>query len=176
LAVVAYPDLQGGDQSWIESARMEHDPQATRLRVHFTLVFPFDGEPASVIDEIGALGRTTSQIAFEISSARVVPDTLTPQIHVFLVPGQGAAEILALHEKLYNSNLPAQKRRGIPYIPHLTVAALSTVQSAEAVAQTLARDGVGCRTVRGVISAIDLADLAAHAVETIATFGLQGRS
>jgi 2'-5' RNA ligase len=163
LAVVAYPNLQSADRNWIESVRMQHDPQATRLRVHFTLVFPFDGQPAAVIEEIAAVARTTSQIAFEISSARVVSDVLTSQIHVFLVPSQGAAEILTLHERLYSNSLRAHERHDIPYIPHLTVAAHSTVQSAECAAQKLRLGGPNRRVVRGMVPGIELVDLAAQA-------------
>jgi len=174
--VVAYPNLQIEDRNWIESIRVQHDPQATKLRVHFTLVFPFDGEPLAAIEEIAVAARTTSQIDFEISSARVVPDVVTSKTHVFLVPSQGAAEIHALQERLYSKSLQAHKRRDIPYVPHLTVAVHSTAQSAEAVAETLRLDGADRRVVRGVVSAIDLVALSAEVVETMATFDLAKES
>jgi len=171
--VVAYPNLQSTDRDWIESVRKEHDPQGTRLGVHFTLVFPFDGELGAVVEEMVAVARMTRQIAFEISSARVVPDTLTSQTHVFLVPTQGAAEICALHERLYSTSLRAFKRPDIPYVPHLTVASHSSVQSAEALAQALRLNGAYRRVVRGLVSAIDLVDLSAHVVETMAKVDLE---
>jgi hypothetical protein len=40
LPVVAYPELGDTERAWIESIRSRHDPQANRLGVHFTLVFP----------------------------------------------------------------------------------------------------------------------------------------
>ena len=40
VAVVAYPTLADHDRVWIEYVRQAHDPQAVRIAVHFTLVFP----------------------------------------------------------------------------------------------------------------------------------------
>jgi 2'-5' RNA ligase len=155
---------------------MQHDPQATRLNVHFTLVFPFEGESVAVTEHIAAVARTTSQIPFEITPVRVVRDAVSSQTYVFLVPDQGAAEILALHERLYDKNLRAHKRHDISYVPHLTVAATLTLASAEAIAQTLQLHGANRRVVRGVVSRMELVDVAAHPVETVVRFDLQGKS
>jgi len=45
LAIVAFPSVDEVDRQWIESFRSQHDPQASRLGVHFTLVFPFMAVP-----------------------------------------------------------------------------------------------------------------------------------
>ncbi len=41
FAVVAYPRLDEGDRRRIESFRARHDPHATLVAAHVTLVFPF---------------------------------------------------------------------------------------------------------------------------------------
>jgi hypothetical protein len=46
LAIVAYPNIDDSDRQRLESFRALHDPQAARIGVHFTLVFPFDAVPA----------------------------------------------------------------------------------------------------------------------------------
>ncbi len=173
LAVVAYPNLRSTDRNWIESIRIKHDPQATRLGVHFTLVFPFDGEPAELIEEIAAATRTTSQIPFESNSVQVVSNVSSSEAHVFLVPSQGAAEILGLYERLHGNILRSRRLLGIPYVPHLTIAAHSSLDSAEALAQTLRLAIAERPAVRGVVSSIELVDLSAQKVETVAKFHLK---
>ena len=44
LAVVAYPTLSDDDRLWIEGVRARHDPLASRIAAHFTLVFPTEAE------------------------------------------------------------------------------------------------------------------------------------
>jgi 2'-5' RNA ligase len=174
LAVVSYPDLRPADRRWIDAIRFENDPQARRLGVHFTLVFPFEGEPTPLAEEIDQAVRGTRQIAFEIGEVRVVPDMVTSQSHVFLVPNQGYQEISAFHERLYKSkSLCAHNRRDIPYIPHLTVAAHPTVPSAESCAQTFRLQMADQNVVRGTLSTMDLVDLSSQVVRTVARFRLE---
>jgi hypothetical protein len=101
LAIVTYPKLSGSDRQWVESVRTRHDPQASRIDVHFTLVFPFDGTRGCV-SEIASVAWSTSAISFIADHIEVVPDAMGHGHHIFLVPGKGSAQISALHDRLYS--------------------------------------------------------------------------
>ena len=55
LAVVAYPSVDETDRQWIESFRAPHDPQHSRIDVHFTLIFPVEISPSDLEPELGRL-------------------------------------------------------------------------------------------------------------------------
>ena len=52
IAVVAYPTVDQQTLDWIESIRVRHDPQASRIPPHFTPVFPVDVSPGDIKGEI----------------------------------------------------------------------------------------------------------------------------
>ncbi|MPZ15785.1 MAG: hypothetical protein GEU73_15410 [Chloroflexi bacterium] len=166
LAVVAYPNLDEPDRHWIESFRTQHDPQATRIAVHFTLVFPVDAVPRELEPEIVAVAQSTRPISFALRRTKVVRDVLEGGSHVFLVPDVGGDEIAALHDRLYAGALRPHLRSDIPFVPHLTIAAAPDSQSAEKVAYDL---DVGSRIVRGTVSSIDLVNVAEQRVRSITT-------
>jgi len=120
LAVVAYPDLDDGDRQWIESFRAKHDPQAPRIDVHFTLVFPVEAVPTDLDPEVAVVARSTRPIPFAIRDIKVVRDALGILSHVFLVPDEGGARITTLHDRLYGGTLRAHLRSDIPFVPHIT--------------------------------------------------------
>ena len=66
-SAVSYPKLSQIQNRWIESVRLQHDPQARRLNVHFTLVFPFNGEPTPLAKELEQAAMGTCQIVFAIT-------------------------------------------------------------------------------------------------------------
>jgi 2'-5' RNA ligase len=168
LAVVAYPELDEEDRARIEAFRRKHDPQAARLGVHFTLVFPIEAVPGNLEAEIMAVARSTPVISFAIRRAEIVPDALGTGSHVFLVPESGATEIAALHDRLYAGVLRPHQRPNIPYIPHMTVAAAAD----HALAEIRARELDATRDIRGVVSSLDLLDVSGASVTSIASYDL----
>ena len=66
LAVVAYPHVAQDDGAWIESTRARHDPQASRIKAHFTLVFPAE-LPREVL---------VAQVRSALASFRPIPFVL----------------------------------------------------------------------------------------------------
>ena len=101
LAIVAYPTLDEVDRQWIESFRTKHDPHASRLGVHFTLVFPVDAVPGELEPDLELAARTIQPIAFELWSTHVVRDLVGSDALIFLVPSVGGPQIEALHDRLY---------------------------------------------------------------------------
>ena len=109
LAIVAYPSLDDVDRQWIESFRIKHDPQASRLGVHFTLVFPVEAVPSKLEPEIAVVAQSTQPISFAIRGTKVVRDALGNGSHIFLVPDEGGAQIATLHGRLYAGALRAYR-------------------------------------------------------------------
>ena len=171
LAVVAYPNLDDIDRQWIESFRTMHDPQASRLGAHFTLVFPAEGAPNELGPEIAAVARSTEAISFAIRRADVVRDALGSGSHIFLVPDEGAAQIATLHHRLYAGALRHRLRADIPFVPHMTVGTAPDPESAERLAKEL---NVRTRIVRGTVVQIDLVDVGPPRVQSIKTYTLGG--
>lgn len=171
LAIVAYPELDAADRDWIEAFRSRHDPQAPRIAVHFTLVFPADESPAAVTAEASAIARSTGAIPFTIRAVAVVPDIAGNGGHVFLVPDEGRDEITKLHDRLYDGVMQPHLRADIPFTPHLTVAAGADLAWCESVARGLDLDP---RTVRGTLRRIDLVNVDQPRVRSIASFALGG--
>lgn len=167
LAIVAYPKLDESDRQWIEAFRAKHDPQAARLAVHFTLVFPVDAAASDLEPEVEEVSQLTQPIAFAIRCIKVVRDALGSGTHIFLVPEDGGAQITKLHDRLYAGRLRAHLRTDIPFVPHMTVGAAPDSQSAERLASELA---VRSRIVRGTISNLDLVDVDGPSVSTVATY------
>jgi 2'-5' RNA ligase len=171
LAVVAFPSLEDRDRQWIESFRTQHDPQASRIDVHFTLVFPVDTSEVDLASEIAVAAQSTPPIAFVARRAEVVSEAFGHGSHVFLVADEGGAHISALHDRLYAGVLRVHLRPDIPFVPHMTVAATSDSTSAVRLADEL---NSRARPVRGVVKALELVDVGAARVRSIATYTLAG--
>ena len=166
LAIVAYPDLDEEDRKWIEGVRRIHDPQAERLEVHFTLVFPYDAAASDLEPEVHEVARRTQPIRFAIRHVKAVPDKLGPATHVFLVPEDGAREIEKLHDQLYAGQLRVHLRSDIPFIPHMTIGTCQDLETAARLASELRGRP---RVVRGTISNLQLIDVERVPVRTIST-------
>jgi 2'-5' RNA ligase len=169
LAVVAYPNLDEEDRQWIEGVRRIHDPQADRIGVHFTLVFPCDAAASNLEPEVQNIARRTQSIRFAIRHAKAIQDKLSPATHVVLVPGDGAPEIERLHDQLYAGRLRVHLRPDIPFIPHMTVATVRDSETAERLASEF---GSRPRVVRGTISRLHLIDVENASIRTVRTYSL----
>lgn len=165
LAIVAYPALDAIDRQRIEAFRAAHDPQAARIGVHFTLVFPFEGEPDEPASDMTLVAASSEPIAFAIDRTEVVRDPFGNGCHVFLVPGEGADRISGLHDCLYAGALRRHLRADIPFVPHLTVATTPDIHAAERLAASL---DVRARTIRGAVTAVDLVDVGLPHVRSMA--------
>jgi 2'-5' RNA ligase len=169
LAIVAYPELDDGDRLWIEGIRDLHDPQAARIPVHFTLVFPLDGLASDLDSDLRAVVRAEQPIPFAIRHAIAVPDTFSRLVHVFLVPDRGRTQIAELHDRLYAGRLRLHLRGDITYVPHMTVGATSDVAAAGRLASACDERA---RAVRGRIANLHLVDVGAARVRTITSHWL----
>ena len=170
VAIVAYPRLAREDRQSIESFRRRHDPQASRIALHFTLVFPVEAVPDELARETKVVASSTEPIPFAIRRTAVVPDDLVAnRSNIFLVPEEGSTQIATLHDRLYAGALRPHLRSDIPFLPHITVGAAQDARAAEGWAEAL---HVRSRTLVGTVAEIDLIDLSEHRVRTIARYAL----
>lgn len=165
IAVVGYPALSEEHHQWIESVRRRHDPQAGLIRAHFTMVFPCHADPDDALASLSAAGSSCIPIPFTIRRAEAVRNAVGAAASVFLIPDDRAcAHITTLHDRLYQGVLKRHLRQDIPYLPHITVAASSSLERCQALAGELSDRSVN---ISGTIDAIDLLDLDATPVRTL---------
>lgn len=168
IAVVSYPVFDTAAIAWIESIRAQHDPQASRIPPHFTLVFPVDA-PADMSGEIARVSARHAPIAFVIRSAIAMPDVVHGGAHVFVVPDEGRHQIEHLHDELYAGVLRSFRREDIAFVPHITIAAHGDVRWCETYAERL--NGT-LQPMRGVIESVTLIEVTASRIESLARFEL----
>jgi len=162
LAVVSYPLLDAADRARIDAIRAERDPRAAMIAPHFTLVFPVEARTAEVLAAVEATARSHGSFAFELRSVLAVRDTPGPGGHVFLVPENGRAELVALHAHLHGGSL---RRADLPFLPHVTVGADPDFGRCEAIAGRLNGDW---RTIAGRVESLTIVEIVGTVVTPIA--------
>lgn len=172
IAVVGYPVLSEADHRWIESVRQRHDPQAGRIRAHVTMVFPCHAALDDAHAAVNAACSSCVPIPFTIRGAEAVGNAIGGGASVFLIPDDRAcARITTLHDRLYQGVLKNHLRRDIPFLPHITVAADSSLERCQALARELSER---CRSISGTVDAIDLLDVGPTPLATLHRFLLAG--
>jgi len=134
---VAFPAFADADRARISAIRERFDRLATKILPHVTLVFATE-----VLDASGLarhIAATVRPAAFEcvFRATRVELDPFNGEYCVFLVPAEGAREIVALHDALYTGPLASELRKDLPYHPHVTIARCATEAEARSVADSI---------------------------------------
>jgi 2'-5' RNA ligase len=165
--VEAAPD----DLAWIEDLRRDHDPHCGLVTAHVTLVFGFASPSLAVaVAHAREVARRFAPIDYRLTSVRAVRDLAGEGSHVFLVPGPGAAELVALHDALYGGPLAEQLRADIPFIPHVTAGHFQSYEAAEALALELS----GMVDVSARLGRLDIAEFYGGPVVLLETVSLAG--
>jgi 2'-5' RNA ligase len=165
LAVVAFLALTEEDGRGIEAIRREHDPNATRIAAHFTLVFP-TGEirRRKLTALVDAAAGATAPLA--VSLKRILVHQEGADAYVYLVPEQGYDALVALHARLNPG------AGGSTFTPHVTIARLGDRKSARGLATALAAQHVAAN---GRIEALAIVEVpAAGPVRTLHEAPLRG--
>ena len=87
-----------------------------------------------------------------------------------LVPEEGAREIEALHDRLYDGILRPHLRADIPFEPHITVGASDSLERCQDIAE---RISAACPCVVGRLETVELVEIANGALRTAARFALR---
>ena len=95
LAVVAYPMLSADDCQWIEAIRARHDPLASRIAAHVTLVFPTETAGETLVGHVRSALQCSESIRVTLRHAAVTADAIRGGYDVFLLAEEGSRELLA---------------------------------------------------------------------------------
>lgn len=133
-AAVAYVRSPVG--SFVEELRREMHPSHTHADAHITILPPraLSGSETQALEQLHKLCQTLS--AFEVTMGDVetfVPVTPT----VFLRVARGAYRLRELHDKLNQDAL--YFKEPWPYMPHLTIAKMDTIDEARRVLEIARR-------------------------------------
>lgn len=165
LLILAYPYLPERDLRWIEDIRAAHDPLYEVVRAHVTLVFHLRSVSAEhLIEHAQMITRSVQPFEVVFRCASVVKDPFSDQTHVFLVPDEGNAALIKLHDRLYTGQLAAELRLDVPYIPHITVGGSTDPLACKALADELNRQEF---RLAGAVAEVVVVRYEASKVETI---------
>ena len=116
FAVAWFPSFRGLEA--IEAFRAKHDPMASLIPAHLSLVFPFGTalKRLQVETHVRRVASAWPPIPVAFRSVRTEANEF-----VFLMANRGAASITALHDKLYTRSLRFHLRPEFPYAPHITI-------------------------------------------------------
>lgn len=168
-AVVAFPMFEVVDRQWIESIRARHDPEAKRIGAHFTLIFPAILPLRDTEAHVARIAQSTEPFRFVLRRAAVVPDHVGTSGHIFLLPEDGRDALAGLHDRLNQGMPQPQRKRGVSFTPHVTVAAGKTLEPLHALAGDLNAKGLN---IRGSVSAIALVDVTMAEIRQVAQYAL----
>ncbi len=143
LYTVAYLDVSTSDSALIDAFRNEHDPHATVVDPHFTIVFGCKAVAEAAYNaHIASVAESTKQIRFHCRYAMLGADDIDETAYVFLVPDEGNSSISLLHDRLYTGPLAEHLRLEFPFIPHITVASTKDWKRAKSLCDLLNREEV----------------------------------
>lgn len=122
--IMIFPEFNNMDI--IDEIRDKYDPLAKLVRPHITIVFPFEMDIAN--DELCMIieNRFRDFKSFEIEMKGFSKCEDRFGNYLFLNMIKGAETIIQLHDLLYSNEFSAFDL-GMPFIPHMTVGKLKTV-------------------------------------------------
>ena len=117
----------------VEAFRAAHDPLASALPAHVTLVFPFESTLSAlqVAAHVKRVVARWPQLPVRLERAEVL---LGQWVNLRLT--QGRAAVVELHDRLYRGVLAPFLRDDIAYDPHLTLGRTADAADSAALAET----------------------------------------
>lgn len=115
-AIVMFPAGEG--LAAMESIRRRHDPQASLIGAHVTLVFPFQSKLS-----VSALRAHLAECLRGVTPFHARFDNVTAADgeYVFLEPTRGGKQMVALHGRLHTGVLKEHLSAVHQYLPHVTL-------------------------------------------------------
>ena len=112
-AVVHYPRLHSPE---LDEFRREHDPFASSIPEHITLMFPVPSPPHAVARHARAVAGTFPPFDLHIVGLRKTWDHW-----LYLSMREGRERIIRLHDRLYTGPLAEYRRQDLPFDPHIGI-------------------------------------------------------
>ncbi len=171
LLLVAYPDLNADDYTWIQDIRRTHDSNYSLISPHFTVVFPtHTTDPARFIEHVTTCTQQCASFSFAIRCAMIVKDSYNPMTHLFLVPDEGYSTLVKLHDELYRGVLEPGLNLDVAYIPHLTIGDHLHAHALKPVADAINHQN---RCIFGRVRKLDILAYEHDRVKTLHTISLR---
>jgi hypothetical protein len=117
LYTVALVQAPSEQLRWVQAIRSNHDPQASAIEPHFTLLFGVSEVPFSeYLAHVAAIAKTSNLIDF--ACRRVELNVIEPErrAYLYLLPDKGRSELADLHDRLYTEPLRPFLRSDLPFI------------------------------------------------------------
>ena len=169
LYVVAYPRFAStAEERWIEDLRREHDPQGSLIAAHVTLVFGVECvSTATAVAHLQAIAASRHRFAANFEAATLHQGVTDTDFYAYLLPGEGAADLVALHGALHGG--PFAGHKALPYEPHLT---LGRASERAAMARLVAQLNERRLGVRATVDALHLLAVGSEGIAVVAAAGL----
>lgn len=143
LYTLGFPRLSRAARSFVDGFRRAHDPLASAVEAHFTLVFGCDQlTPSRYGSHVAEVAARSPAIGFSCRHAALGADDADDMAYVFLVPDRGHAALSLLHDRLYSGALAPHLRLDLLYTPHITIARTRDRRAAKRLCDALNADGV----------------------------------
>jgi hypothetical protein len=174
ISLVAYPNMAAEHYQWIDSIRssypaLQHEP----LDPHFTFVFPASEHLnyEAFSRHVEQVTQQASAIPFAMRCAIPMPDSLSKNTHLFLVPDEGLSMMVKLHSALYTNYLADYLRLDIPYIPHITIGYSENAALCKEIATSINRQAIG---LAGVVDMLAFLEKKENHWSRVRDFALMG--
>jgi 2'-5' RNA ligase len=171
IAIVSYPRLNQIDRAWIETIRLQHDPQAELIPAHLTLMFPVIADIELLRTQAARCAAVHQVFDIRITQAKAYRDAKNDWSYVFMLPSMGSEQITALHDCLYRGEFCGDLQHDLPYQPHITVTRKSSYVECAALASSLNDRGID---IQGRINTIKVIAIQPSLITALAEFGLGG--
>lgn len=159
------------DRAFVDEFRARHDPQASLVEPHFTLVFGCSAVPqGDFLAHVRAIAREARPIDFACRYAMLGTDVDTADGYVFLVPDAGHAALSRLHDRLYTGPLAPYLRLDQPFTPHVTLGRCPARAQAKRLCDEL---NAGALQVAGRVEALQVGRVANGRFEVVERFALE---
>lgn len=146
IALVAYPNMASEHYQWIDSIRSRYpELQHEALDPHFTFVFPAPNRLnyEAFSRHVEQVTQQVHAIPFALRCAIPMPDMLSKNTHLFLIPDEGMSTMVKLHSALYTNLLADYRRLDIPFVPHITIGYSENAALCKEIANSINRQAIG---------------------------------
>ncbi|WP_425037310.1 2'-5' RNA ligase family protein [Primorskyibacter sp. S187A] len=154
IYVLAYPEFEPFCATRIDDFRAAHEPHRAKLvPPHITLVFGAQSAHAQVITDLAlAVADQTQEFPVIFDEHAIEFDPFEQKHKIFLLCGDGAHQVTAMHKQLYEGDHRADLSAAHPFRPHMTIATYAERAQIECVDVADAGD----LPLRGTLRALDI--------------------
>ncbi|MEL7212216.1 MAG: 2'-5' RNA ligase family protein [Pseudomonadota bacterium] len=170
IYVLAYPAFEPNTAARIRTFREMHEPDRAKLvPPHITLVFGMDDiHLAAVSERVDTVSRQARAVPVLFDRHVSAFDPFEETHKIFLLCGDGRAEITSLHTQLYDGAHRSELSPAHSFEPHMTVGAYRDGAALDRVDIS----AVGQFPIKGLVSSLELVRLDGEKLTTLRSMPL----